>query len=112
MSQEIKAQGALYVGKPGKAAKITSIKLYTGTIDPASLADGVGETKTMTATGAALGDFVVMAAPYDMQDLIATPYVASTNNLAVRIQNENAAGAINLASGTWRALVIKADTVS
>jgi hypothetical protein len=111
MSMEVKAQGALYVGKPGKAAKITSIKLYTGTINPASLADGAGETKTIATTGAALGDFCIVSAPYDMQDVIATYYVQEADVLAVRLQNENAGAAVDLASGTWRALVIKAEAV-
>ena len=82
---------------------------YTGSItwDPASLADGAGETSTaITTTGAALGDFVLVSAPYDMQGILATGYVSATNTVKIRIQNETV-GTINLASGTWKVRVIK-----
>lgn len=81
-----------------------------GTIvwDPGDLADGAGETSaSITATGAALGDYVLVAAPYDLQDLIATGYVQATNTVEIRIQNENAGANVNLASGTWKVKVMK-----
>lgn len=76
----------------------------TFTWDPGNLADGAGETKSVTVTGAALGDFVLIAPPYDLQDMLLTAYVQATNTVEVRLQNESG-GAINLASGTWKVVV-------
>ena len=77
------------------------------TWDPGSAADGAGETKTsITVTGAALGDAVIVAAPYDLQDMIVTAYVQAANTVEVRLQNESG-GAIDLASGTWKVKVIR-----
>ncbi len=76
------------------------------TVDPASLADAVGATTALTVTGAALGDFVLVAAPYDLVDVIVTAYVQAANTVEIRVQNESGAGA-NLASGTWNILVLR-----
>jgi hypothetical protein len=76
------------------------------TIDPSSLADGAGETKTMTVTGAALGDFVMVAAPYDLQGISVTGYVSVANTVSIRLQNESG-GVVDLASGTWKVRVFK-----
>lgn len=82
--------------------------LISGSVvwDPASLIDGAGETSpAITATGAALGDFVLASAPYDLQGITATAYVSAANTVRVRLQNETA-GTIDLASGTWLVRVI------
>lgn len=82
----------------------------TGTVvwNPASLADGAGETSAaITVTGAALGDFVQVSAPYDLQGILATAYVSAANTVRIRIQNETG-GVIDLASGTWRVAVRQA----
>ena len=80
----------------------------SATWDPGDLADGAGETRAgITVTGAALGDFVLVSAPYDLQDLICTGYVQASNTVEIRIQNENAGANVNLASGTWRVRVMK-----
>lgn len=78
----------------------------SATIDPASLIDAAGATATITVTGAKLGDFVMIAAPYDLQGLTVTPYVSAANTVTVRIQNESG-GTVDLASGTWKALVLR-----
>lgn len=78
----------------------------TTTWDPASIADGDGETKSLTVTGAALGDFVQVAAPYDLQDLQATAYVQAADTVEIRLDN-NTGGAVDLASGTWKVRVTK-----
>jgi hypothetical protein len=78
----------------------------SATWDPASLADGAGETSSgITVTGAALGDFVLVSAPYDLQGITCNGYVSAANTVKIRLQNETG-GAIDLASGTWRAAVI------
>lgn len=74
--------------------------------NPGSLADGVGETSAgITVTGAALGDFVIAAAPYDLQDITMSAYVQAANTVEIRLQNEGAA-TVDLASGTFKVLVI------
>ncbi len=78
----------------------------TVTFDPASLADGAGETKQVTVTGAALGDYVLVSAPYDLQDISVTGYVQAANTVEIRVQNESTA-TVDLASGTWRVRVLK-----
>lgn len=78
----------------------------TLTWNPGNLVDGAGETSSaITVTGAALGDFVQVAAPYDLQGITATAYVSAADSVKIRIQNETG-GAIDLASGTWKVKVI------
>jgi hypothetical protein len=82
------------------------VACVTATIDVASLADAAGETKVVTVTGAALGDFVIATPIIDAIDLLWTAYVQAANTVEIRVQNE-AAGARNLASTTWRILVLR-----
>ena len=93
--------GGIIAGKEG-------INPLSGTVvwDLGNLADGAGETKQLTVTGAALGDFVLVSAPYDLQDIVATAYVQAANTVEIRLQNESGS-AINLGSGTWKVKVIK-----
>lgn len=80
--------------------------LYTtATINPASAADGVGVTASVTVTGAELGDFVLASAPYDLVDVTVSAYVQAANTVEIRIQNESTS-TVDLASGTWRILVL------
>ena len=60
----------------------------------------------ITVNGAALGDFVVASAPYDLQDCTVTAYVQAANTVEIRLQNESG-GQRNLASGTWTVRVLK-----
>lgn len=78
----------------------------TATIDPASLVDGAGTTETITVTGAAFGDFVLVAAPYDLEGLTVTAYVSAANTVDIRIQNESGE-TVDLDSGTWKVKVLK-----
>jgi hypothetical protein len=77
------------------------------TFNPADLADGAGETTTVTVTGAALGDFAAASFSLDLQGILLTAWVSATNTVSVRFQNETG-GNINLAEGTLRARVFKA----
>lgn len=74
------------------------------TYDPASLNDGVGETKVVTVLGAALGDIVMVGPGIDFQDMTVSAYVQAADTVEVRVQNESAA-ARNLASSTWNLIV-------
>jgi len=86
---------------------LDSVFFKQATINPGSLADGVGETVQVTGvTGATLGDWVLVSASYDLQDITVTAYVQATGVVEIRIQNESGS-TIDLASGTWRILVIK-----
>ncbi len=81
----------------------------TGAINwnPANLGDGAGETSAaITVTGAVLGDYVAVGAPYDLQDCVATGYVQAANTVEIRLQNESG-GARDLANGAWKVRVIK-----
>ncbi|MGB4101334.1 MAG: DUF2793 domain-containing protein [Alphaproteobacteria bacterium] len=78
------------------------------TWDPANLAAGAGvSAPAVTVTGAAFGDFVQVAAPYDLQGITCTGYVSAANNVVIRLHNSTGA-AIDLASGSWKLRVVKA----
>jgi len=80
----------------------------TFTWDPGTINNGSGATSSaVTVTSAALGDFAHVAAPYDLQGIIAEAYVSASNTLVVRLQNQTG-GNVTLASGTWRVRVTKA----
>lgn len=86
---------------------LDSIFFMQATIDPANLVDGAGVTAQITNVhGATLGDFVLVAAPYDLQDITVTAYVQAKGVVEIRIQNESGA-TVNLASGVWRIAVIR-----
>lgn len=79
----------------------------TTTYDPPSIASGGTTLSTgITVTGAALGDYVQVAAPYDLQGLQATAYVSASNTVNICLNN-NTVGAVNLASGTWKIRITK-----
>ena len=76
------------------------------TFDPASLADGAGETTTVTVPGAALGDFAIASFSLDLQGISVSAYVSSADTVSVRFQNESG-GLLDLGSGTLRVRVLK-----
>lgn len=90
----------------------TDLLVGETTFNPASLNDGAGETSgSITVTGAALGDFVQVSAPYDLQDITVTAYVQAANTVEIRVQNEST-NTINLAEGTWKVRVLRAGTIN
>lgn len=86
-------------------AVLAGVLSGSATYDTASLADGAGATTTVTVTGAALGDFVLVSLGVDLQGITVTGYVSAADTVSVRIQNESG-GTIDLASTTIRARVI------
>lgn len=78
----------------------------SATFDPSDLADGAGETTTVTVTGAALGDYASASFSLNLQGIILSAWVSAANTVSVRFQNETG-GSINLGSGTLRARVTK-----
>lgn len=109
--------GALYVNSAGTGDIVnvaddgaTFFALEDGcagsaTWDPNSMGDGTVQTKSVTVTGAALGDFVLVSAPYDLQYITATAYVQAADTVYILLDNESG-GAVDLGSGTWRVLNI------
>ena len=79
----------------------------TSTWDPGNLIDAAGETSAgITVAGATVGDIVLVAPPYDMQDMVYSGYVQAADTVEIRIQNEGAA-TVNLASGSWKVAVFR-----
>jgi hypothetical protein len=76
----------------------------SATWDVGSLADGAGESKDITVTGAALGDFVIASMGVDLAGMVISAAVKSANTVTVRIQNESG-GTLDLASTTLRVRV-------
>lgn len=92
---------------------INDIDLFTAVIngssvfDPASLATYTGTASSaITVTGAALGDYVLVTAPYDATGIIAAGCVSAANTVKITLFNATA-GTIDLASGTWKIKVLK-----
>jgi hypothetical protein len=81
----------------------------TNTWDPASVADGDVVTRTITVTGAALGDFAVASFSLDTGGLALTAEVTSADTVTARLLN-NTGSAVDLGSGTVRARVFQSVT--
>lgn len=90
----------------GDTDLFTAVYNGTATIDPASIAAGATATTTITATGAAVGDFVIVAPGVSLAGLVMTSYVSAANTVTVVLYNPTA-GAIDLASSTWKARVLQ-----
>ena len=84
----------------------TGVLNATAVIDPSNDIDAAGSTYSVSVPGADLGDFVMVAAPYDLTDITVTAYVQAANTVEIRIQNESGAGS-TLGSGTWKVKVLK-----
>ena len=88
-------------------------ELFTGVLNgasvfnPASLATYTGTASSaINVPGAELGDYVLVAAPYDLTGIIAAGTVSASGQ--VKITLFNATGAtIDLANGTWKIKVLK-----
>lgn len=81
------------------------VGVQTATWNPVNITNGNGLTSpAVTVSGAAFGDFVEVAAPYDLQGLTATAYVSAANTVQVRLENQTGVG-VNLDSGSWRVVV-------
>lgn len=75
----------------------------SATYDPASLADGVGVTTTVAATGASLGDVAQASFTQPLQGITLNAWVSAADVVSVRFQNESG-GVLDLASGTLRVI--------
>lgn len=80
---------------------------YSGALDVASLADGVGATSAITVAGVALGDIVLgVSLAVDLAGITVNAYVSAANTVSVRFQNESG-GTLDLASATLRLWVAR-----
>jgi hypothetical protein len=78
---------------------------HRATVNPGSLADGAGETVSITVPGAALGDTVLCGPGADLLDVVFSASVVAANTVEIRFQNE--AGATrDIASSTWNITVL------
>lgn len=82
-------------------AMLTALRGLDGsaTWNAGSLVDGAGESKDITVTGAALGDFVVASLGVDIVDFVVSASVTATDTVTVRLQNESGS-TVDLASTT------------
>lgn len=99
---------ALGLKQPGKPPESLFQVVLNGldTLDPTSIAASATLTATIAVTGAALGDYVIVAPPYDLQGIVATGYVSVADTVEIVLFNPTA-GAIDLASGDWKVKVLR-----
>lgn len=91
----------------GEDDLFTDVINGTTTFDPASLLTYTGTTSSaITVTGAALGDYVLVSAPYDQAGIIANGYVTAADTVKITVFNATA-GTVDLASGTWKIKLLK-----
>lgn len=85
-------------------------EVYTAsaTVDPASASAGAELSGTITVTGAAVGDFVMISPGVDLQTLILTASVSAADTVEWVLMNETG-GAIDLGSSTWKVVVLRSD---
>lgn len=90
------------------AAEAQAGTVLTGskTYDAPSIAASGTTTTTVTVTGAALGDYAVASLGVSAAGLVVTAYVSAADTVTVVFFNPTA-GAVDLASTTLRARVIK-----
>ena len=111
MGQQVKVTREFKVGQQSVAnvAKITEIDCYTVNIDPEAMTVANDRATTIFACAqAAVGDFVLLAAPYDLVDVVATAYVLDAGNIEIVTHQPLTTANVDLAAGNWKVLLIKA----
>jgi hypothetical protein len=102
------AGGLASLNTSGRIPAAQKMLVATATLDFASIAAGAVGTLTATVTGAATGDFAMVAPPGNLTaGLVPSAFVSSANTVTIRIIN-GTAGAIDPASATWGIAVIPA----
>lgn len=99
-------EGGYATGAKGSESLVVGTA-YNGsaTWDPGSIAVGAMESKDITVTGAALGDFVLVSLGTDTLDLTLTGQVTASGIVTATLAN-NTAGAVDLTSSTVWARVL------
>ncbi len=94
-----------FAGRVSFSGLYDTVFTYTGTLDVASLADGVGASSTITVPGVALGDIVIgRSLSVSAAGITVTADVTAADTVVVRFQNESG-GTLDLASATLRVVV-------
>lgn len=78
------------------------------TADFASTVAGAASSVDLTVTGAALGDFVLLAPTLDTADLVLVGFVTAANTVTVTVEANTTSGTVDLASQTINGVVLKA----
>lgn len=86
-------------------AALAGIITGSATWDAGEIADGDMESKDITVTGAAIGDFVLISMGVDVADLVVSGQVTAADTVTATLAN-NTGGAVDLASTTVRAIVL------
>jgi len=86
--------------------KVKGIELVSATVNPASVASkGTGAT-SVTVSGVAVGDVVIAIPPSTLDDgVVYSAKVTAADTVKLELSN-NTAGAIDVASATWKFLVL------
>lgn len=79
---------------------------FKDTVDIASAADAETQAADITVTGAAVGDFVLIAPGVDVEDLTLDARVTAADTVTVTVNN-NTNGAVNLDPQTIKGVVLK-----
>jgi predicted membrane-bound dolichyl-phosphate-mannose-protein mannosyltransferase len=78
--------------------------LVKATVNPGTVASGAEVAGTVTATGAALGDFVRVAPGVDVVDVHVNAFVTAADTITWTVDNQTG-DHVDLASSTWSFLV-------
>lgn len=90
----------------GGGVNITKMLTATASLDFPAISSNDTHELTMTVTGAATGDTVLMAAPSTLESGLGfSGFVTSTDTVTVRLHNASG-WSVNPAAATWRATVI------
>lgn len=105
---QVSAANGFATGAAGSESTLFSEAInVTTTFDPASLTTYTGSVSSdITVTGAALGDYVLVSAPYDQAGVIAQGYVTADDTVNIVVFNATGS-TVDLASGTWKIKVVK-----
>lgn len=97
-------------GITATAAEINTVcdGVLTGSLvwNPTSIAVNGAQSTTISVTGAAVGDFVIVAPGIDVQEMTFSGSVSATDTVEIVLSN-NTVGAIDLGSSTWKVKVLK-----
>lgn len=102
----IGGSGGVKIGSTSSAA-IQNVLSATATLNFPSISSNSTEQLTITVTGAVEGDTVALGAPSGLEaSLVAFGFVSAANTVTIRLHNSGG-GAVDPASATWRATVIR-----
>ena len=86
--------------------EVVGVGSFTVDMGNAATGSGTFAVSQITVPGAALGDFVMVAPGVDVVDAAVVANVTAANTVDIVLLN-NTAGAVNLASATYRVVVLR-----